>query len=197
MHKSKITDEELWHAVVHNDSRAFAVLYNRHWKKLYNTAEHYLRDPGTAELIVHNVFVVLWKRREHLNIENFANYIYVTTRYHVYKELKAKKISPVEYIENYDNIANENTFNTGEEKLNYKDFESQLAECLKPLPKRCREIFWLSRMENLSNEEIANKLGISKRTVENQITHALKHLRDFLKDNSSIALSILWVTMWY
>jgi RNA polymerase sigma-70 factor (ECF subfamily) len=57
---------------------------------------------------------------------------------------------------------------------------------LHQLPKRCQEIFKLSRFDNLSNDEIAAKLGISKRSVENQITLALKHLRGCLKYVSAI-----------
>jgi RNA polymerase sigma-70 factor (ECF subfamily) len=58
------------------------------------------------------------------------------------------------------------------------------------LPKRCREIFKLSRMDNLTNDEIAQQLGISKRTVENQITHALKFLRSLLKNTAIIIFVI-------
>lgn len=196
MLKNSLTDDELWKAVSLNDTRAFTVLYNRYWKKLYKTAEYYLKDLNAAEQIVHDVFVVLWRRRKHLNIKNFADYIHVTARYHVFKELKARKISPIEYIENYEGYTLGSTYNKAEEKLNYRDFENRLAECLKPLPKRCREIFWLSRIENLSNDEIAEKFGISKRTVENQITAALKHIRSSFEENPSIAISVLFAILW-
>ena len=172
-----LSDEELWNAVVTDDSRAFAVLYNRHWRKLYKTSIYYLKDEIISEDVLHDVFVVLWNRRKYLKIENFGNYIYITTRYHIYKQLKAAKISPIEYIDQFVEKTIPTSFNDAVEKLSYNDITLQLESSLKPLPKRCREIFWLSRIENRSNEEIANQFGISKRTVENQITHALKHLR--------------------
>lgn len=193
MYKSKVTDQELWHAVEQDDSKAFAVLYNRYWHKLFKTAEYYLKHADSAETIVHDVFVVLWRRRKHLKIESFADYIHVTARYHIFKVLKAQKLSPIEYIESYETVEKEETLNTADEKLSYIDFEINLRESLKPLPQRCREIFWLSRIDHLSNDEIAAKFGISKRTVENQITHALKHLRTLIKDNPSHPLSLLWV----
>jgi len=196
MLKSQLTDDELWKAVALNDARALTVLYNRYWKKLYKTAEYYLKDSDIAEQVVHDVFVVLWKRRAYLNIKNFANYIHITARYHVFKQLKAKKLSPIEYIESYEDLETENSYNKAEAKLNYRDFENRLAECLEPLPKRCREIFWLSRIENLSNEEIAEKFGISKRTVENQITAALRHIRSSLQENPAIAFSVLFAILW-
>src|SRR5690606_1737816 len=191
----QLTDEALWNSVKINDSRAFVVLYNRYWKKLYKTGDYYLKDKDTAEQLVHDVFVVLWRRRQHLDIKNFANYIHVTARYHIFKELKARKISPIEYIENYEHIDIDTGRNEAEEKLDYKDFEESLAQCLKPLPKRCREIYWLSRIENLSNDEIAEKLGISKRTLENQIRHALKHIRVSFQAIPSVVFPAMLITM--
>lgn len=194
MSKSLLSDEELWGAIVMDDSRAFAVLYNRYWKKLYKTTNYYLKDTAAAEEILHDVFVVLWNRRKYLRIESFSNYVYITTRYHIFKYLKAAKISPIEYIEQYAEDTLPISFNNAEEKISYNDVTLQLESSLKELPKRCREIFWLSRIENLSNEEIADQFGISKRTVENQITHALKHLRLSYQELSEIVLFIFLIT---
>jgi RNA polymerase sigma factor (sigma-70 family) len=72
--------------------------------------------------------------------------------------------------------------NNGFDRMAYNDLEAELETYLKHLPKRCQEIFLMSRRQLMSNDEIADKLGISKRSVENQITHALKHLRISLKD---------------
>jgi len=85
------TDEELWGAIITDDTRAFAVLYNRYWKKLYRTALFYLKNEAIAEEVLHDVFVTLWNRRHYLRIENFNNYVYITTRYQVYKYLKGSQ----------------------------------------------------------------------------------------------------------
>lgn len=174
---SQLTDKELWDQVGLDSSSAFHVLYNRHWKKIYKTCCHYMRDNTTAEEITHDVFVALWTRRHFLKIENFQNYLHVTARYHVFKFLKAAKINCIEYIDAYQQHNTQLTYNLADQKLEEEDLESKLAEILEGLPARCQEIFWLSRVENLTNTEIAEKLTISKRTVENQITTALKHLR--------------------
>lgn len=184
------SDETLWIATQNNDYKAFYTLFNRYWKKLHATVLHHIHDAEMAEQVVQDVFVVLWKRRAHLKIEKFANYIHVTARYHVFKALKAKKKSLIDYVEDYSAYDEDATINAGELKLNYRDFESQLGNFLQPLPKRCREIFWLSRVENLSNDEIAEKFGISKRTVENQLTIALKHIRNSNLDITSIAFTL-------
>lgn len=174
---STVSDNELWEAVVADSSRAFVVLYNRYWKKLYKTAFFYLKDEAIAEEITHDVFVALWTRRKHLKIQNFQNYIHVTARYHVFKHLKAAGVNCVTYMDQLADTDATAIYNTADNKLNYEDLETELAQVLKSLPRRCQEIFWLSRVDNLSNEEIAVKLNISKRTVENQITFALRFLR--------------------
>ncbi|MDB5116578.1 MAG: polymerase sigma-70 factor [Mucilaginibacter sp.] len=191
MTTSLLTDEELWLAITMDDSRAFAILYNRYWRKLYKTTVHYLKDETVAEEILHDVFVILWNRRRFLKIDNFKKYTHMTIRYHVYKHLKAVGNSPIDYVEQYEEHSMPLCLNNGEGKLNYHDVSVQLQSSLEPLPKRCREIFWLSRIENRSNEEIARQFGISKRTVENQITHALKHLRISYERLSEVVIFIL------
>src|SRR5687768_404229 len=98
---SQLTDKELWDQVGLDSSKAFHVLYNRHWKKIYKTCCHYMKDNTTAEEITHDLFVVLWTRRHFLKIENFQNYLHVAARYHVFKFLKAAKINCIEYIDAY------------------------------------------------------------------------------------------------
>ncbi|KAA8479712.1 RNA polymerase sigma-70 factor (ECF subfamily) [Arcticibacter tournemirensis] len=170
-----LSDKDLWEKVVADNTRAFAVLYNRHWKKLYNTAMYYLKDSDTAEQILHDAFVTLWQRRKHLKIENFNSYIYVTTKYQVYKHLRAPKRIQTESLEDYNELAT--VLNIAEDRISHDDVVYNLKKCLSELPEACRRIFLMSRLEQLTNDEIAQKLGITKRTVENQITHALKHLR--------------------
>ncbi len=67
--------------------------------------------------------------------------------------------------------------NDGESNIRYRELEKKVEEELEELPSRCREIFTMSRMQQLTNDEIAARLDISKRTVENQLTYALRHLR--------------------
>ncbi|MBB5620791.1 RNA polymerase sigma-70 factor (ECF subfamily) [Pedobacter cryoconitis] len=177
MKKSSLSDQGLWAEVTAGDSSAFVILYNRHWSKLYQTACFYLKDKSLAEEIVHDIYVVLWDRRAFLKIENFKSYIHVTARYHVFKKLKAAKICPIDYVETYTENTSGIIISETTEKLLQEDFETELKAYLENLPKRCAEIFLLSRVENLSNSEIAKLLGISKFTVENQITHALKYIR--------------------
>lgn len=178
MSRKDLPDQELWLAVKGGDANAFVILYNRYWSQLYRTAKIYIKDPSQVEELIHDVFVVLWNRREHLNIEKFQPYITVSLRYHIFKWLKSSKGSLLDYVEEYLEEPPCSSEEILSEKIRQEDFEIELNSHLQGLPKRCIEIFLLSRVKNLSNFEIAGQLGISRFTVENQITYALKHLRE-------------------
>jgi RNA polymerase sigma-70 factor (family 1) len=188
---SFLSDADLWILVLDDDYRAFTALFERHWVRLYKTALRYIKDEEVCEEIVHDLFLNLWNRKKHLVISDFHKYLKAAIRYHVYAYLKKHKASPLQLCEDMASEGNLVEMNTAYEKLMYRDMEAELNQQLKSLPQRCQEIFAMSRVEQLSNGEIAEKLGISKRTVENQITFALKFIRGHIKD---IALLILLFT---
>lgn len=174
--KTSLSDEELWRNILADDDRSFAMFYDRYWLRMYKAALYYLRDKEAAEEVVQEVFVLIWNKRKTLDIKNFAGYLNTTTRYEVFRKMKMAKHSILEFHENYPSPKNV-AYNNGYERLSERDNTNLLDDCLKDLPKRCREIFYLSKVQQLDNNEIAQQLGISKHTVENQLTIALKHLK--------------------
>lgn len=144
-------------------------------------------------------YLLRFGRRKTLVIENFNNYLLVATRYQVYSYQRRHKSSKLNYVADYASIPTPATENEALVDLYHQDFYHMIAQRLDPMPKRCKEIFWMSRMDHLSNEEIAAKLGISKRTVENQITAALKCLREnHLSLKQHVFLTVLAsITMLY
>ncbi|MCW3110281.1 MAG: polymerase sigma factor, sigma-70 family [Segetibacter sp.] len=190
MLNESLSDQELWEAILKEDSQAFAMFYNRFWLRLYKTAFHYIKDSTVCEEVVHDVFIIIWNKRKSLKIEHFVSYLNATTRYEVFRYIKATKLSILEYNESYVEKSSDAVFNLGQVRLNEHDIEHQLNAYLKGLPKRCREIFYLSKIQQLTNEEIAKQLGISKHTVENQLTYALKHLKVSAKGLSILSLFV-------
>lgn len=190
----KLNDSELWDFIIKEDAKAFTTLFERYWSKIYATAFSYLKDNEACAEIVNDIFINIWKKRHELQIVSFRAYLTAASRYHVYKKIKILKASKIDLIENYDLVKNQEVnLNTADGKIGYQDLEKKIEVYLSDLPKRCREIFIMSRQQHLSNDEIAEKLNISKRTVENQLTHALKHLRVVLKVNS---LVLIFLTQW-
>jgi RNA polymerase sigma-70 factor (family 1) len=185
----KSTDHELWNSILNGDPAAFSILFERHWSKVYTTVFHYLKDEEACKEITHDIFLNIWLRREHLRILSFPAYLQAAARYHVYRHMKHVRALPVTYRDNWDTLSEQVCRNEGDEQLRYRELENNVDAWLRDLPKRCREVFILSRKQYLTNEQIAGKLGISKRTVENQLTHALHHLRTLLKDTSVVFLA--------
>ncbi|CAH0298632.1 ECF RNA polymerase sigma factor SigK [Pedobacter sp. Bi27] len=187
MPTSDHTDPELLQLILLDDEKAFNALFDRYWSKVYAVCYRYVKDEEAALEITHDIFLNIWKRRHELNIGSFKNYVLTSASYRGIRKKQELKAVPINYIEDYSQnehtfaLGNLSTTNKGEEKIGQEEFDEKIMLMLNELPKRCREIYLLSRKENLSIIEIAVKLNISKRTVENQLTTALKHLRQYLK----------------
>ncbi|MBK0379721.1 RNA polymerase sigma factor [Mucilaginibacter segetis] len=189
MTKDLRSDEALWDAVRHDNEIAFNELFERYWVRLYNTCNRYLKNRENSEEAVHDIFLNLWNRRKDLEIISFEHYLLNSIRYLAYNHLRAKKLSVISFE---DVLLNDKPDTSkADDKLTKQELEDEVFVYLHQLPKRCQQIFKLSRFDNLSNDEIADQLGISKRSVENQITLALKHLRVCLKHIAALNLFML------
>lgn len=173
--------ESRWVVELKNDSQtAFAELFNRYKKKLYYFALSYLNDNAEAEEVVQSVFVRLWENRSSLNeTMSIKNFIYKSTINACYNFLKKKAVRS-RYFEN-ELIAFSEAENRSYDEIFYKDLKRQIDNIISSLPPQQQQIFQLSRFEGLSHNDIAAKLNLSIRTVENQIYRALKVIKDNLK----------------
>lgn len=167
-------DNELLYLLAQNDKAAFTELYNRYWQKLYAIAYNRLKETQTAEDIVHDVMAGLWSSREKINIELLENYLATATKYAVLGKLRKK-----ERERQFQNSLNQTpVFELQiEEKLHYKKILEVIKTEVELLPERCRLIFKCSREEGKPVKQIARELNISPKTVENQLTKAIKQLR--------------------
>lgn len=173
-----------------DDDNAFERLFKEHFKALHAYARVMLRDDDLAEEMVQNIFLRLWERRELLNVQTSVKaYLYKMVHndclnYFKHNKTKAK-------YENYASYAMEGKTNSAAHKLELGELEHHIAEALNELPLQCRTIFQMSRFEELKYKEIASHLGISVKTVENQMGKALKIMRVKLAD--FLPLVILWL----
>ena len=184
-------DQEVWVRIQSNDAAAFAELYDSYWLRLYKTALHYTNDKSISEDIVQDVFVMIWDRRHHLHIEHFSHYLTAATRYEVFRYLKKTAALQLNLEAATAEKFLQPATNLGAARLHEMDQERHLNDLLQTLPNRCREIFQLSKKMQLSNEEIAIKLGISKHTVENQLAMASKQLKLLLSNSEAITVVMI------
>lgn len=158
----------------------FERTFKTHFKALHAYACTILRSEAMAEEMVQNVFYKLWEKREQVNIkESLSAYLYRAVYHECLNYLKHSKVknayqSHATYHSHEAQNANERT--------SLKELEERLAIALKSLPEQCRTIFQMSRFEELKYREIADELGLSVKTVENQMGKALRILREQLAD---------------
>ncbi len=158
----------------------FEDAFKMHFKGLHAYAYTIVKDDMMAEEMVQNVFYKLWKNKETIAIDqSVAAYLYRSV-YHeslnYLKHLKVRSAYQAYAVRTMEHI------NNAAEKLRLRELEQKLDEALKELPEQCRTIFQMSRYEELKYMEIAGKLGISVKTVENQMGKALRLLREKLVD---------------
>ncbi|SKC83201.1 RNA polymerase sigma-70 factor [Ohtaekwangia koreensis] len=173
-----LPDEQLL-KLLQNDSRAaFSTLYDRYWEGMYRASYALLRDEDASKDIVQEVFLAIWKKRQTLQITFLSAYLYQSVKYQVAQHLRRTELSMEHtlYLGGKDKA-----INSTEELIDFKELDSLLQATLNNLPEKCRNVFYLSRFEHLSNTEIAERLNLSTRTVEWHISNALKHLRDSIE----------------
>ncbi|MDJ1469707.1 RNA polymerase sigma-70 factor [Xanthocytophaga flava] len=171
--KERLTDNQLLALLRESDSAALEELYYKYSSKLYSFAYKVLRDKDTCKDIIQEIFSQLWVRRDSIQIISLESYLYAATRFQVFNAIREGK----HHDQLWEEIENRHFSNTTEEKVNEKEALHLIESAFDALPGRCREIFRMSRFEQLSTKEIATILGIAPKTVENQLTIALKRLR--------------------
>jgi RNA polymerase sigma-70 factor (family 1) len=187
--KWKVSDEELIVLVKNDQEKAFEELYNRYWEKLYWVAFRVLEDPAACQDIVQEIFVDFWNRRANIQVANLPAFLYKAVKFQVAKHLRNGKIKDTHLNKFYTALL----VNDTDEAIALNELNALVEKSLSDLPERCREVFCLSRFENLSNKEIAQRLDISLSTVENHINKALKHLRFSMEGSFLLALMGLFL----
>ncbi len=169
------------------DDQAFELLFKDHFKALHAYAHIILKDEDEAEEIVQNMFLKFWEKRELLDVQtSIKAYLYKCVYHDSLNFLKHQKIKT-----KYQNFASY-SMNThhlpASSKTEMTELEYNLSMALNELPEQCRTIFQMSRFEELKYREIAERLGLSVKTIENQMGKALRILRLELADFLSLII---------
>jgi RNA polymerase sigma-70 factor (family 1) len=171
---TKLTDDELFSLLKQRDMGAFTEIYNRYWKLLFNAAYHASHNREESLDICQTLFIWLWENSQVIVLKTtLKGYLYTAVKYKVANMIRNGKIreSLIEDLEAIDPRRYK------ENELEVKELKSFISQLIDELPERCREVFLLSRDEQLSHKEIADQLGIAEKTVDEQVYRALKKLR--------------------
>ncbi len=170
------SDTQLLDLIKSGDETAFAETYERYWLLIYAHIVKMLDNEDDAKDITQEIFTHLWLKANSIETcYNLAGYLYVSARHKVINLIRQNKVRR-DYLNSLNDYVTE-LRNTSLEQLNARDLQSAIETEIQALPSKMREIFELSRKQNLSYKEIAIKLDISDKTVKKQISNALKIIR--------------------
>lgn len=183
-------DQELMAAIRNRDKKVFESFYKKYYKQLFATAYQYVRQQETAEEIVHDLFINIWNKADQLNIQySMKSYLFkaiVNTSLNFIKKEKIDAEKHSAYLAVQEPEAVTEVQNESEELL-----LKNLEEALELLPAKCKQVMYLSRFGKLKQQEIADQLDISLKTVKNHLTVGFQKLREHLQKRGQIITTIL------
>lgn len=173
---SKVDDSTLLILIRTRNESAFKCLFNRYFIPLCRFINIYVKDYSSSEELALDIFTYLWENAEAIEIKRtFKSYLYQSARNRSLNHLRDRKETIALDSILYD------LGDTDETSMEVMELESLIQEAVLALPDRCREVFEKSRYEELSNKQISEDLSISIKTVEAQITKALKRLKEYVE----------------
>jgi len=167
---------------------AFNILYEKHWRKAYTEAYKRLKDSDQAKDIVQEIFTHVWLKRENLHINNLPAYLNIAIRNKVFKLVEKQKL-----IHPFFNILEDMpaTYLQTDDNLLWKEFLISYEALLNTLPPKRQIIFRLHFQNDLPTKDIAAQLGITRKTVQNQLGKAIEKLKISLLPFLIILLSAI------
>lgn len=178
------SEEDLLDALKEGNADAFNEMYQRHWADMFRSAYALLKDRDASMDMLQEVFIWLWQHRADIQIvSSLKAYLSSSVYYKAANYIRQGKIRKAFFEE----LKRMHIEQTEEDQMEAKELKSLIKQHANQLPEKCRQVYYLSRNERLSNKEIAKKMGISVKTVENQMTIALRRLR------ASLRKVVLWL----
>lgn len=180
-------EERLISALKLGSGKAFDSIYQMYSKRLYAYCLQFTKSPEESEEIVQDVFVKLWQNRTLIRQnETLRSLLFIMAKHQLINAYRSKVNHPVyeEFIDYKDTLSVEDAHT----RLEYNEFKQAFQKAIDSLPDTQKKVISLSRIHQLSNKEIAEKLSLSEQTVKNQISLGLKVLKEKLN-------KILWIIL--
>jgi len=169
------TDDELLELFQNDPEQAIDLLFRKHYSDLCRRVLRLVKVPEVSEDIAQEVFLDLWRKRERLQVRvSLGAYLVQAARNKALNHLRDHRMDrQSEEITDRQWLVEARALS----QLQANDLQERIDALLDRLPERCRLVFVLSRFEELTNKEIAREMGITEKTVENQMNKALRLLR--------------------
>lgn len=177
----------LWGQVQKGDKDAFEIFFKSNYLKFCSFANQFTQNMDDAREVVQDLFIYLWEHREELHqVQSVKNYLFSAIRYNSIRKQKANRGKPIEISE----VPDSEVSSDFQSELEYTELQEQVLEAIESLPPQCQRIFKMSRFERLTYKQIGEALDISPKTVEVQVSKALRILHNTF-DSYSLVLILL------
>lgn len=185
-----VDDQRILSLLKTDDERAMEHIFQAYYPYLVKTAYHVLMDEHQAKDLVQEVLFNFWSKRSTITIESgLKSYLRKAVVNRSIDQIRRKKrFGVAEEITDY-NLTDNSV--SKQELLETHDLQQVILAAIERLPEKCKLIFTLSRFEDLSHNEIAEQLDISKKTIENQMTKALKVVRQVVQQYKELSIFII------
>ena len=173
------------------NSENFEFFFKQYYSWLCSVSFSIIKDRDAAEDVVQELFTSLWNNKDSLSING-------DIKYYLARAVKNRSLNYLrdkKHFEEIDILGGELKLadNNAQKEMEYYELMDSVQKVISDLPEKCREVFTLSRYEKKSYKEIAIYLKISEKTVENQISKALKILRKKLKNYISVKVMLMYI----
>lgn len=182
---TQLSDKTLFLKIKEGDETAFNKAFESYYSRLCFFADNIIHDYDQSSSIVQQVFVDLWLKRERLDVVySLKGFLFRSVRNQSLDWLRHRKVES-EYLQELSFKQEEAVFL---DQLELAELNDKINTAIQELPEKCREIFILCRFEGLKYAEIASRLEISVKTVETQMSIALKRIRTKVSDSQYLNL---------
>ncbi len=180
------------------DESALRRIFDRYYPLLLGDVYRLIPDESTCQDLAQEVFVELWRKRAELDIRiSLRAYLRRAAINRALNHIKTQR----RFVLEGDDESARGTADTSLSDIDHKhrqeSLEAALHSAVDALPEKCRLVFSLSRFEQMSHRQIAEQLGISVKTIENQITKAIKLLREALTRHADLSPVVIWALKWW
>jgi len=175
------------------DKKVFEAFYKKYYKQLFSTAYQYVGQSEAAEEIVHDLFITIWRKADQLNVQySMKSYLFRAIVNSSLNFIRKEKMNAEKQLAWQASHEEQEPFTEdGEAAENEETLLKSLEEALVLLPDKCKQVMYLSRFGKLKQQEIADQMGISLKTVKNHLTYGFQKLRNHMEKQGQIIVFLI------
>lgn len=187
-----ISDADLARRIKYGEKDAYEELFKRYAPRIFQFSLSYLKNKADSEELVQDVFLKIWEKRKILDAaQNIKAYIFKIAINTIYDFIRRKNIENA--FNDFAKVNFNKSSNSTWETVIFEEMQTTLNKLIAQMPDQRRRVFYLSKKKGLTNDQIAQKLNLSKRTVENQLYRAIHFLKEHLKNESVFSLLFFYL----